>query len=79
MSSPPTVRTPMSPADENVSAERGMRVAGTGASGIATSAVIPSGIFAVGVRQLDLDPIGAGGLARGLGDEADLPVGASRR
>ena len=39
-----TVRTPSSPADEKVSAERGTRVAGIGSSGIATSAVMPSGI-----------------------------------
>ena len=44
MPSSPTVRTPMSPVDEMVSAERGTRVAGIGAIGIATSAVMPSGI-----------------------------------
>ncbi len=39
-----TVRTPMSPADETTSAERGTRVAGIGDSGMLTSAVMPSGM-----------------------------------
>ena len=39
-----TVRTPSSPFDEKVSAERGTRVAGVGASGTVTSAVMPSGM-----------------------------------
>ena len=38
------MRTPMSPLDETTSAERGTRVAGIGAIGIVTSAVMPSGI-----------------------------------
>ena len=37
-------RTPRLPAEENVRAERGTRVAGSGATGIETSAVMPSGI-----------------------------------
>src|SRR5713101_692691 len=41
-----TVRTPRSPVEENVSAERGTRDAGTGDSGTKTSAVMPSGIWA---------------------------------
>ena len=68
-------RTPRSPLDEKVSAERGTRVAGTGASGTETSAVMPSGIAPSAFGQLDLDPIGARRLARGLGDEADPALG----
>ena len=64
LSSPSTTRTPRSPADEKVSAERGTRVAGTGAIGIATSAVMPSGMAPFGFLHLHLDAIGAGGLAR---------------
>ena len=39
-----TVRTPRSPAEEKVSAERGTLADGTGASGMVTSAVMPSGM-----------------------------------
>ena len=47
--SSPTVRTPMSPVDAMVSAERGTRAAGIAATGIATSAVMPSGIAPSGL------------------------------
>ena len=39
-----TMRTPRSPADEKVSAERGTRADATGVSGSTTSAVMPSGM-----------------------------------
>ena len=42
--SSPTVRTPMSPVDAMVSAERGTRAAGVALTGMATSAEMPSGI-----------------------------------
>ena len=64
----------MSPADENVSAERGTRVAGIGASGMRDLGGDAVGDRAVGVRHLDLDAIGAGGLARRLRDVADAAL-----
>ncbi len=44
-----TTRTPMSPSDEMVSAERGSSAAGTGSSASDTSAVMPSGILPSGL------------------------------
>ena len=66
------MRTPRSPVDENVSAERGTLVAAIGASGMDHVGADPVRNGAVGIGQLDLEPVGAGGLARGLGDETHL-------